>query len=140
MNRQPGVAAGSDSGRMRRQATRDTAPEMALRRELHARGLRYYIHRRPLPNLRREADIVFPRAKVAVFVDGCWWHGCPEHAGRAKANDAFWDDKIQTNQARDAETVERLSAEGWLALRFWEHDPPAVTAGEVERAVRDRSG
>lgn len=123
---------------MSRQATRDTAPEMALRRELHARGLRYFVHRRPLPGLRRQADIVFPGAKVAVFVDGCWWHGCPEHGGHAKSNDGFWSDKIQSNQTRDADTVERLYAAGWLSLRFWEHEPPAVAAGEVERVVRGR--
>ena len=123
---------------MRLQATHDTGPEMALRRELHGRGLRYFVHRRPLPALRREADIVFPRAKVAVFVDGCWWHGCPDHGGRAKRNGAFWDDKIEANRVRDLDTDERLAAEGWLSVRVWEHQPPSLAAINVEEAVRDR--
>jgi DNA mismatch endonuclease (patch repair protein) len=123
---------------MRLQATRDTAPEMALRRELHGRGLRYYVHRRPLPGVRREADIVFPRAKVAVFVDGCWWHGCPEHGGQAKRNGAFWSDKIDGNRVRDLDTDERLAAQGWLSVRVWEHQPASLAATDVEETVRRR--
>jgi DNA mismatch endonuclease (patch repair protein) len=123
---------------MRLQATRDTAPEMALRRELHRRGLRYYVHRRPLPAVRREADIVFPRAKVAVFVDGCWWHGCPEHGGQATRNGAFWMDKIEGNRVRDLDTDARLAAQGWLSLRVWEHQPASLAAADIEEAVRGR--
>lgn len=123
---------------MRRQATRDTAPEMTLRRELHRRGLRYFVHRRPLPGLRREADIVFPGARIAVFVDGCWWHGCPDHGGQAKTNGAFWADKIEANRVRDMDTDERLAEQGWLSLRIWEHEAASVAAAIVEQAVAAR--
>lgn len=139
---QPARASpGAASGRMRKQKVRDTGPELALRRELHGRGLRYFVHRRPLPGLRREADIVFPRAKVAVFVDGCWWHGCPDgHGGLASTNGAFWSDKIDANRVRDADTDERLAAQGWTSVRVWEHESASLAACEVERAVRARSG
>lgn len=123
---------------MRRQATRDTGPEMALRRELHGRGLRYFVHRKPVPGLRREADIVFPTARVAVFVDGCWWHGCPDHGGQAKTNAAFWDEKIEGNRARDMDTDERLATHGWLAVRVWEHEAPSLAATVVEQTVIER--
>lgn len=123
---------------MSRQATRDTGPELALRRELHGRGLRYFVHRRPLPGLRREADIVFPRSRVAVFVDGCWWHGCPDHGGQARTNGAFWSDKIEGNRIRDADTDERLAAHGWTSVRIWEHEPPTVAAARVEQVLVHR--
>lgn len=123
---------------MRRQATRNTAPELALRRELHSRGLRYFVHRRPVPGLRREADIVFPTARVAVFVDGCWWHGCPEHGGQAKTNSAFWADKIEGNRVRDIDTDEQLASRGWLAIRIWEHEAASVAAAAVEQVVATR--
>lgn len=107
---------------MQSQHRRDTAPELALRRELHRIGLRYFVHRRPLPELRREADLVFPRARVAVFVDGCFWHGCEEH-GRVRhvENQWYWPEKIASNKRRDRDTDEKLAAEGWLAIRIWEH-------------------
>jgi DNA mismatch endonuclease (patch repair protein) len=83
-------------------ARRDTGPELALRRELHRQGLRYNVHRRPLPDLNRQADIIFPRAKVAVFVDGCFWHGCPDHGRRQhRTNGWYWPEKIERNKQRD---------------------------------------
>src|SRR5689334_20774586 len=92
-------------GRMQRQQTRDTQPEMAIRRLLHAAGLRYRVDAPPTRSLRRRADIVFGPVRVAVFIDGCFWHGCPEHGSRkTKANTAYWSDKIARNQARDAST------------------------------------
>lgn len=124
--------------RMLRQATHNTRPEMALRRELHGRGLRYFVHRRPLPGVRREADLVFPGAKVAVFVDGCWWHGCPVHGGRAKTNASFWEEKIEGNRVRDVDTDERLTENGWMVVRIWEHEPASVAASVVEVAVTER--
>ena len=85
------------------QRTRDTAPELAVRRLLHAMGLRYRVDRQPLPGLRRRADLVFGPARVAVYIDGCFWHGCPEHGNpRPRANSGYWPAKIQRNQARDA--------------------------------------
>ena len=111
---------------MSRLARRDTAPELAIRRELHRRGFRYYVDRRPLPNLRRKADIVFPRAKLAVFVDGCFWHGCSEHGKRRhRTNEWYWSDKIETNIVRDRDTDARLRAAGWRSARIWEHEAPA---------------
>lgn len=111
---------------MRANRGRDTGPEMAVRRALHARGLRYRVDH-PLPfDRRRRADIVFTRAKVAVFIDGCFWHGCPEHGTTPRTNTAFWADKIVTNRVRDADTTARLEGLGWIVLRFWEHEEPHV--------------
>jgi DNA mismatch endonuclease (patch repair protein) len=108
--------------RMSRQPRRETGPELAIRRELHRRGLRYFIHRRPIPSLRRSADILFPRVHVAVFVDGCFWHGCPEHGNTPSTNSWYWPQKIAANRRRDLDTDERLIEAGWLPMRIWEHD------------------
>src|SRR5690242_1167215 len=101
---------------------RDTAPERTLRSELHKRGLRYQIDVRPVKELNRRADIVFRTAKVAIFVDGCFWHGCPKHRTQAKANAKFWKNKIERNQERDEETNKLLKKAGWKVLRVWEHE------------------
>ncbi|WP_108249961.1 very short patch repair endonuclease [Planctomonas deserti] len=113
---------------------RDTKPELAVRRLLHAAGVRYRVNYRPIPRLRRTADIVFTRANVAVFIDGCFWHGCPEHYQRPAANRDFWDSKVTQNATRDLETTRRLEAEGWVVLRFWEHE----SAADVARAILER--
>lgn len=123
---------------MARQATRGTAIEYALRRELHRRGLRYRLHRRPVAGLRREADLVFPRTRVAVFVDGCFWHACPTHATWPKANAEFWRTKIERNRDRDRETDAQLAEAGWEVVRVWEHDDPAEAAIHIERVVASR--
>lgn len=123
---------------MRRQASRDTQPEVALRSALHSLGLRFRIHSRPVPSVRREADVVFRRARVAVFVDGCFWHGCPDHASLPKANAAWWKSKIETNRERDRDTNAQLSATGWLAVRVWEHEPPEQAAGRIAEVLRHR--
>lgn len=111
---------------------------MALRRALHAGGLRYRVHRRPVPAVRREADIVFVGAKVAVFVDGCFWHGCPTHATWPKKNAEFWREKIEGNRRRDEDTDTRLADAGWLAIRVWEHEAIDVAAHRVNEAVQQR--
>jgi len=122
---------------MRANRGRDTGPELALRRVLHARGLRYRVDH-PLPfDRRRRADIAFTRAKVAVFVDGCFWHGCPEHGATPRTNTDFWAAKIARNRERDADTVRLLDEAGWAVLRFWEHEP---VDGCVERVVRALAG
>lgn len=118
--------------------SRDTSPELALRRLLHAAGLRYRVHRAPLPELRRRADIVFGPARVAVFIDGCYWHGCPEHYVPPKTNPSYWNPKIAGNMARDRDTDARLAEEGWLVLRFWAHQDASLCAGQVAEAVRRR--
>ncbi|MGD0880124.1 MAG: very short patch repair endonuclease [Acidimicrobiales bacterium] len=121
--------------RMSTHPRKDTIPEMALRRELHRRGLRYFVHRRPIAGLRREADIVFPRLHLAVFIDGCFWHGCPDHGGVPERNDWYWKPKIEGNRARDIDTNERLAREGWTVLRFWEHESPLIAADIVAKVV-----
>lgn len=94
-----------------------------LRRLLHARGLRYRLHV-PVPGLpRRTIDICFPRQRVAVFVDGCYWHGCPSHKGTAAHNAAWWAQKLAGNRARDQETNRALETDGWIVVRVWEHEP-----------------
>ncbi len=123
---------------MRANRGRDTGPELALRRAVHARGLRYRVNARPLPGLRRTADLVFRRARVAVFVDGCFWHGCPEHHTVAVTNGGFWADKVTKNRARDRDTDSRLTEAGWLPLRIWEHEPVDAASDRVARAVRAR--
>lgn len=119
---------------------RDTGPEIAVRRVVHSRGLRYRVDARPLPALNRRADLVFSRAKVAVFIDGCFWHGCPDHHTVAKANATYWAEKVASNRQRDLDTSERLREAGWLVLRFWEHQPSSEVAEAVVRAVQERRG
>lgn len=121
---------------MRANRGRDTGPELALRRAIHARGLRYFVNRRPVSRVRRTADLVFPRARLAVFVDGCFWHGCPVHHTVAKANADFWADKVTRNRERDAETNRLLADEGWTVLRIWEHVPTEEAADLVSRALK----
>jgi DNA mismatch endonuclease (patch repair protein) len=94
---------------------------------------------RPDPNSRREADLVFPRARVAVFVDGCFWHGCPEHASWPKANAAWWRSKIEKNRARDSDTDDRLARAGWQVLRVWEHEDPMQAAQRIAEIVANRT-
>jgi DNA mismatch endonuclease (patch repair protein) len=130
-----------ESVRRRMQATsqRDTPPELALRRALHARGLRYRVDYPPIQGVPRRADIVFRRARVAVFVDGCFWHGCPVHGTLPKKNRGWWIAKLDANRTRDGDTDRQLRAGGWLSLRFWEHDDPGNAADRVLTAVRSRS-
>lgn len=119
--------------------SKDTRPELAVRRLLHAAGLRYRVSYAPLAGLRRRADIAFPKQRVAVFIDGCFWHGCPEHGRtRFNVNVDYWPEKIEKNRSRDLDTNERLAAAGWLVLRFWEHEPPAVAAAKIADMVRGR--
>lgn len=124
---------------MSAQRSRNTKTEVRLRSALHTRGLRYRVHQRPLLSQRRHADIVFTRAKVAVFVDGCFWHGCPEHATWPKRNADFWRDKIETNICRDQETDNLLVEAGWLPIRVWEHEDVDIAADRVAAFVRVRA-
>ncbi|MFE0042626.1 very short patch repair endonuclease [Streptomyces albireticuli] len=115
--------------------SRDTKPEQLIRRLVHAQGLRYRVAARPLPDLRRTADLVFRPAKVAVFIDGCYWHGCPEHYVPPRTNPGYWSDKVAGNMARDRDTDARLIAAGWMVLRFWEHEPSNLCADKIAAAV-----
>ena len=110
-----------------------------MRRILHSDGFRYRLAM-PIPGLpRRTCDIAFPRQKVAVFVDGCFWHGCPVHASWPVANADWWLDKIQRNQARDLATAQHLHAKGWAVVRVWEHEDPRTAADRIEKLVRGRA-
>ncbi|SDD13923.1 DNA mismatch endonuclease Vsr [Rhodococcus tukisamuensis] len=131
----PVPASASVRARMREQRRRDTAPELALRRELHRRGRRYRVDRAPLPGLRRRADLVFPTARVAVFVDGCFWHCCPVHGTRPKNNASWWAAKLDTNVARDRDTDTRLADAGWRVVRVWEHEDSVTAADAVDRVL-----
>ncbi|MFJ6654114.1 very short patch repair endonuclease [Microbacterium sp. NPDC091313] len=123
---------------MRGNRARDTKPELAVRRRLHAAGLRYRVNARPEKDLRRTVDILFRPARVVVLIDGCYWHGCPEHYIAPKANGGYWSDKVATNRTRDAETTRVLTERGWLVLRFWEHEDPAVVAERIVAVVNER--
>lgn len=124
--------------RMQSNKSRDTKPELALRSAVHSLGLRYRVDARPLKALRRRADLVFPRAKVAVFLDGCFWHGCPVHHTVAAANASFWAEKVSTNRARDSDTDAKLADAGWVSVRVWEHEDPAEAAERVRAVVHER--
>ncbi len=124
--------------RMQLQRTRDTAPELAVRRILHSMGLRYRVDSQPLQDLRRRADVVFGPTKVAVFIDGCFWHGCPQHSRKTTtANPEYWSAKIERNRRRDADTDVRLNSAGWTVIRVWEHESADEVATRVASAVRD---
>lgn len=118
---------------MKSNRRRDTGPELAVRRLLHARGLRYRVDA-PLDfDHRRRADIVFTHARLVVFIDGCFWHGCEQHYTVPATHPEFWAEKRTKNMARDLETTQRLQAEGWKVMRFWEHESPESIAAEVAR-------
>lgn len=123
------------SRRMGKVRQKGTGAEIALRQELFRIGLRYRVNFEVLKKPRRVADIVFPKLKIAVFVDGCFWHGCPEHATWSKSNADFWRQKIETNRARDSDSNLRLQASGWTVLRFWEHESPVEAAKTVAHMV-----
>ena len=114
---------------------RDTPCELALRSVVHRLGLRYRVDW-PLPGTRRRADLAFPRLRIAVMVDGCFWHSCPIHGTWPKANAPWWRKKILGNVARDWDTDAKLKAGGWKVLRFWEHDDPVRAARELAAVVR----
>ncbi|WP_264079963.1 very short patch repair endonuclease [Mycolicibacter hiberniae] len=121
---------------MRANRSRDTKPELAVRRLVHAMGLRYRVDFPPLPSNRRmRADLVFTRARVAVFIDGCFWHGCPDHHTVARTNAEFWATKVLGNRTRDERTNAVLTDAGWTVLRFWEHEDPSTAAQAIREVV-----
>ncbi|MGX5775370.1 very short patch repair endonuclease [Methylorubrum zatmanii] len=133
------VPSPGKSAAMRGVRTIGTAPEIELRRRLHRAGLRFRVGL-PVPGKpRRTIDIAFTRARLAVFVDGCFWHGCPIHSGKPRTNAAFWEAKLAGNQARDRDTDACLKAAGWTVLRLWEHVGPDEAADAVRKALTDRT-
>jgi DNA mismatch endonuclease, patch repair protein len=119
---------------MKSQRQRDTAAETELRSLLHRRGFRFRVHY-ALPILRRRADVAFPRLRIAVFVDGCFWHGCPDHGTWPKQNADWWRAKVEANQRRDADTDTKLKEQGWCVIRVWEHEAAEAAAHRVAAAV-----
>lgn len=138
----PGSWASSAAIRRTMTSTRprDTKPERAVRSAVHRLGLRYRVDIPPLPDLRRRADMVFRPARVAVFVDGCWWHGCPEHSTVPSTNAGYWREKIAGNRERDGDTDHRLLEAGWEPVRVWEHEDPERAAAKIAEVVHRRSG
>ncbi|AXA95223.1 very short patch repair endonuclease [Microbacterium sp. PM5] len=123
---------------MRSNRGRDTSPELALRRMLHAAGYRYRVDHSPGPDRRRRADIVFTRLRIVVFVDGCFWHSCPIHGTVPKTNVDYWVPKLKRNRLRDMETTQALETSGWTVVRIWEHESVADAAARVMAAVSGR--
>jgi len=120
---------------------RDTRPEVAVRSTLHRAGLRFFVDRPVrLEDRVVRPDIVFPSARVAVFIDGCFWHACPEHGTKPRRNAAYWAPKLRRNIERDRLVDTGLTQAGWLTLRFWEHERPAQIASAVAAAVAQRRG
>jgi DNA mismatch endonuclease (patch repair protein) len=134
----PAASSPESRRRMTSQKRRDTAPELALRRALHAAGLRFRVDLAPVPGLRRRADIVFGPARVAVYVDGCFWHSCPQHGTAPRANADWWSQKLQKNRERDGDTDRRLMAENWLPIRVWEHEETTLASQRIQEKVRSR--
>ncbi|WP_344780374.1 very short patch repair endonuclease [Microbacterium kribbense] len=128
--------ASSDGSRRSMQGNRrrDTSPELAIRRRIHAAGLRYRVDFAPLGG-RRKADIVFTRKHIAVFIDGCYWHSCPEHGTLPKRNSEYWLPKLQRNVERDRETTGLLQEAGWIVMRFWEHEAADDVVRRIKAAV-----
>lgn len=136
----PGSTSLAASRRLSQLQRRDTAPELAVRRLLHAAGYRYRVAF-PVPGQRRRTiDIAFTGARVAIFIDGCFWHGCPAHGTSPRSNSEWWRMKLAANRARDRTTEELLATIGWTYLRFWEHeDPVDVTSSIIEQIEKARA-
>ncbi|HEY3492663.1 MAG TPA: very short patch repair endonuclease [Solirubrobacterales bacterium] len=134
----PAPSSAAKSAEMSKLGRRDTLPERAIRSELHRRGLRFRVDRAPLAGLRSRADIVFGPARVAVYVDGCFWHSCPQHGTKPKANAEWWEQKLRRNQERDLETDRVLREHGWEVVRIWEHEDPVEAADQVWKLVQGR--
>ncbi|MCS5713529.1 very short patch repair endonuclease [Herbiconiux sp. CPCC 205716] len=120
---------------MKANIRRDTKPELEMRRRLHALGYRYRVDHPLKETPRRRADLVFTRLKLAIFVDGCFWHGCPKHYISPRANSDYWIQKVERNRARDADTTARLTEAGWRVLRIWEHVPVEEGVSMVEATI-----
>jgi DNA mismatch endonuclease, patch repair protein len=138
MAKRPPASSPKALKRMLSTRRRDTDAEVALRRLLHAAGLRFRVDRPVIRGIRRRADIVFASAKVAVFVDGCFWHCCPRHRTFPKANAEWWAEKLRTNLRRDRDTDRQLRNAGWRVERVWEHERAAEAAARIALVIRAR--
>lgn len=144
----PAPSSAAVTAVMRGNRKRDTLPELAIRSALHRDGLRFRKHQRVAGVDRTvEVDVCFPRHRLALFIDGCFWHGCPEHGNIPKTNSAYWAPKLDRNRARDRTVDEALSDAGWLVIRVWEHESAESVVSRVRytleqsaRAVEDPAG
>ena len=134
MTMPPSASSPMTRNRMQKQRRQDTAPELALRRELHRRGFRYRLQVHVIDSRRRH-DIVFGSSRVVVEVRGCFWHGCPQHGTLPKSNSEWWRNKLDGNKRRDIDTAERLSEAGWTLVVVWEHEATKMAADAVEAAL-----
>ncbi|HEX8870694.1 MAG TPA: DNA mismatch endonuclease Vsr [Lentzea sp.] len=135
----PPATSEATSRVMRRTRRTGTAPELAVRRELHRRGLRYLVDVAPPgTNRRRRVDVVLRGARIALFVDGCFWHSCPQHGQVPKANHEWWEVKLHGVVVRDRDTDVQLTSAGWLVVRVWEHEDPEEVADRVVALVNVR--
>ncbi|KRF12819.1 hypothetical protein ASH02_14950 [Nocardioides sp. Soil796] len=121
---------------MESQRRRDTLPELALRQALYAAGYRYRVNFKVPGSSRRTIDIAFTRQRIAVFVDGCFWHGCPQHFTVPKTRPDFWTAKIAGNRQRDQETTQMLAAAGWIVVRYWEHETSSAMFADLVGRLR----
>jgi DNA mismatch endonuclease (patch repair protein) len=137
--RNPAPLSSTIRTRMQNTAQRDTQPERAVRALLETAGVVLIANRAPLPGMKSTADIVIPHSRVAVFLDGCFWHGCPEHGTLPTNNQVWWRDKIAANRRRDSRISTELEATGWIALRIWEHEDPSAAAQRIRKVVARRS-
>ena len=133
----PSASSPSALTRMKMQRQRDTYPEKQLRSMLHRMGFRYRTHLEPIRGLRIHADILFPRVKIALFVDGCFWHSCPEHGTLPKANREWWKHKLAINTERDERAEKTLRSQGWTVIRIWEHEDPEIASAAIAKTLRE---
>jgi DNA mismatch endonuclease (patch repair protein) len=133
--KEPKASSFAAKRRMEAAKPKDTLPEIKLRTALEEIGIHFEVDVKPIENLQRRADILVREDKIAVFVDGCFWHGCPIHGTQAKANAEFWADKIKRNKERDADTNRRLEADGWTVIRIWEHDDYIEAAKKIAQMI-----
>lgn len=136
----PAASSTTVQARFRRQGRRDTAPELAVRRRLHARGVRYRVDVRPCRETRARGDLVWKGRRLVVFIDGCFWHSCPTCGHQPNANAAWWAEKLAANVRRDRRTDAVLAAQGWRVLRFWEHEEPDAVVDAICTALGRRPG
>jgi len=120
---------------MQSNRSRDTAPEIAVRSALHRRGLRFRKHVRPVPGLACTVDVVFPTERLALFIDGCYWHSCPEHATAPITNSEWWHAKLTATRERDERNTKALTEAGWQVVRVWEHEDPSFVADKIAQTV-----
>jgi DNA mismatch endonuclease (patch repair protein) len=133
----PKPASAAVAAQMSRMPIHSTKPEMALRRLLHDAGMRYRVNSKELPG---RPDIALTRARIAIFVDGCFWHRCPQHGVLPKNNREWWEQKLARNRTRDEEKDQQLLELGWLSIHVWEHEDPAEAAGQIMLLWRQRTG